>query len=115
MPQNIDNKFIIGIIGSFLLIIGVFSPIISAPIIGTFNYYLNGQGPGVIVLIIAIISLGITYFRKYVWLIITGFGSLGIILYSFFTIQNEVLKLRNRPMKDVRRNHGSLSGHSGGC
>ena len=40
-----------GILGSILLFIGVFAPIISVPIVGNVNYFQNGKGDGVIVTI----------------------------------------------------------------
>jgi len=39
--------------GSILLAFGVFAPLVSIPMLGHLNYFRNGQGDGVIVLILA--------------------------------------------------------------
>ena len=47
----------LGLIGSVVLFIGVFAPIVSVPIMGNINYFQNGQGDGMIILVLAVISL----------------------------------------------------------
>ena len=48
---------------SIILFVGVFTPIVSFPIIGYMNYLQNGRGDGVIVLILAVISLVLVWAR----------------------------------------------------
>jgi len=52
-----DKRQVFGLIGSILLFIGVFTPIISIPIVGNMDYFQNGKGDGTIVLVLAVISL----------------------------------------------------------
>ena len=51
------TKQLLGLIGSIVLFIGVFTPIVSVPIMGNMNLFQNGKGGGTIVLILAVISL----------------------------------------------------------
>ena len=59
----------LGLIGSVALILGVFAPILSLPIVGSVNYFSNGSGDGTIVLLVALISLLLTLRRRYEWLL----------------------------------------------
>ncbi|MGA3209542.1 MAG: hypothetical protein ABSE05_17170 [Syntrophales bacterium] len=79
-----NKKQIIGLIGSAILFMGVFAPVVSLPLIGNQNYFEAGEGRAFIVLIIAVISLIVVIItQKYdAALLFTGIGSLSVILYS---------------------------------
>jgi hypothetical protein len=51
------TRQLIGFLGSALLFLGVFLPIVKLPIVGDLNYFANGRGDGVLVLVLAVISL----------------------------------------------------------
>lgn len=78
---------IIGLIGSAILFVGVFTPIVSIPILGSMNYFQNGRGDGVFILALALISVLVILARKYRGLIITGGLSLGMLIFTFITFQ----------------------------
>jgi hypothetical protein len=72
----------LGWLGVALLVIGVFMPIVSMPIVGSFNYLHNGRGDGVVVLVLAAIS-GLLIFGKFFrGLIVTALVSLAIMCFS---------------------------------
>ena len=78
-----NKKQIIGLIGSAILFMGVFAPVVSLPLIGNQNYFETGEARALIVLILAVISLIVVIItQKYDALLVTGIGSLGVILYS---------------------------------
>lgn len=58
-------KQLLGLIGSIVLFIGVFTPIVSIPLIGEMNYFQNGKGDGTIVLILAVISFILVLAQQY--------------------------------------------------
>jgi hypothetical protein len=60
-----NTKQLLGLIGSIVLFIGVFTPIVSVPIMGNMNYFQNGKGDGTIVLVLAVISLILVLAKKY--------------------------------------------------
>lgn len=68
----------LGLMGSIVLMIGVFAPLANIPIVGSVNYYMNGQGDGVFILGLAIVSLMFAAFdwRKLLWL--TGGASVAL-------------------------------------
>jgi len=77
----------LGLIGSLVLFVGVFTPIISLPIVGNMNYFQNGKGDGVIVLALAIVSLILTLTKRYRGLWFTGIGSLAVMIFTFVNFQ----------------------------
>jgi len=74
-----DRKTL-SIIGSVLLIIGVFLPFIRVPEVMTFAYFAFSQGQSVFVL--GILALLFSILRKYKIVLFIGFASLAIMLES---------------------------------
>jgi hypothetical protein len=86
------RKQTLGLIGSIVLFVGVFTPIISLPIVGSMNYFQNGKGDGVIILGLAIVSLILTLTKRYGGLWFTGLGSLAVMIFTFINFQSRCLK-----------------------
>ena len=78
---------LIGLFGSIILFTGVFTPILSVPIMGNLNYFQNGKGDGTIILILSVISLILVVGKKYKGLWFTGLGSIGVLLFTFINFQ----------------------------
>jgi hypothetical protein len=57
-----------GVLGSLLLIIGVFAPVVKMPVMGTINYLANVAGGGGIVLALAAGALLATVSGRFRWL-----------------------------------------------
>ncbi len=83
-----DRKTIIGLIGSGLLAAGVFMPVLSVPIVGSVNYFRNGQGDGVIALALAGASFILTLTKNHKWLMLTGIFSLGLLSYTLYNLNS---------------------------
>lgn len=83
----ISKKQLLGLLGSVLLFIGVFSPIFSIPVIGSITYFQNGKGGGIFILILAVISLFLVLLEKFNGLWLIGLGSTLILTYSFIDFQ----------------------------
>ena len=79
---------VLALVGSGVLALGVFVPIISVPISGSINYFMNGRGDGTFILILAAVSLVLTLQHKYEWLLTTGVVSLAQLLVTFVRLQN---------------------------
>ncbi len=54
---------------------------------GNLNYFQNGKGDGVIVLVLAIISFILILLKKYKGLWFTGIGSMIIMTFTFINFQ----------------------------
>lgn len=85
---------IIGILGIAIVSIGVFCPIISAPIVGSINYFKNGEGDGTILLIIAGISLLLIYLDRAKYLTHTGAINLLILGYTFYVFTQKKSEMK---------------------
>ena len=86
------TNFVLGLVGSVVLILGVFMPIVRVPIFGSMNYVNNGKGDGVIVLLFALVSLFLVMRNEYQWLFLTGFGVLGTMALTFINISKVLAK-----------------------
>jgi len=90
-----NSRQVLGLLGSILLCIGVFAPIITIPIIkpmslpsvGTLNLLGDGNGDGTIILVLAGISVLFTLVKKFKWLWLTGLCSAAVILLDFLHTQ----------------------------
>jgi hypothetical protein len=100
MPQ----RQILGFIGSLILFVGVFTPILNVPIVGSINYFQNGKGDGVIILVLAVISFFLTLAQKYKALLITGFGSLALLAFTFVNFQLRMSDARAEMERNLANN-----------
>lgn len=78
----------LGLIGTVLLLIGAFAPVISVPIIGSVN--LTQGTDGYIIVGVAVVSGILVLLNKVKWLWGTGLLSLGVIIVDFITIKNKL-------------------------
>lgn len=83
-------KTTLGLIGSMILFVGVFTPIVSMPLVGSMNYFQNGKGGGVLIMIIAIFSLILVLKRRFGGLWFTGITSLLLLAFTFARLQMKI-------------------------
>jgi len=91
-----ETRQTLGLIGSVILFLGVFAPIISVPIIGNINYFQNGKGDGVIIFALSGVSLVLTLTKKYKGLWFTGIASLGILGYTFINFHMKMGEMKEK-------------------
>lgn len=91
-----EKKNLLGLCGSLVLFVGVFTPIVSVPVVGNVNYFQNGHGDGVIILVLAIISLLLTLSKKFGALWFTGLASLGLLLFTFLNLQTRISEMKTQ-------------------
>lgn len=72
-------KQIIGIIGSILLILGVFIPLVKIPLVGGISFYDNSKLEAIIVILIAVISIFLVVAKRYILLWFSGFALLAVV------------------------------------
>jgi hypothetical protein len=99
-----NNRRLLGILGSAILFIGVFMPIVKVPIVGDINYFQNGRGDGVIVLVLAVTSLALVLLRWYRELWITALGSAAILAFTFFNFQAKMSQMNTKMETDLKDN-----------
>ena len=95
---------ILGLVGSLILFIGVFTPIISLPIVGGMNYFQNGKGDGVLILALAVFSVFLTLTKRYRFLLFTGGGSLAILAFTFISFQYRMSQIQSQMKEGLANN-----------
>lgn len=90
-----NAKQLLGLIGSIILFVGVFAPIVSIPIMGNMNYFQNGRGDGTIVMVLAVASFVLVLIKNYKWLWFTGLGCLGVMLFTFINLQSKISQIKS--------------------
>jgi hypothetical protein len=83
-----SKKQIVGLVGSILLAVGVFLPILSVMMISINLFDANVVGK--IVLGLGVISLALTLMKKYAGLWATGVISLGLVVFKLVQFQSEM-------------------------
>ncbi|MBU0656316.1 MAG: hypothetical protein KJ914_14435 [Gammaproteobacteria bacterium] len=89
-----ENRQLFGILGSLILFVGVFAPIVSVPILGSINYFQNGKGDGSLILVLAIISFVLTLTRNYRGLWFTSGATLLVMLITFVNFHSKMDELK---------------------
>jgi hypothetical protein len=96
------KRQLLGIFGSATLFVGVFMPIVKLPFVGEVNYFHNGRGDGVFVLILAVISLVLVLLRWYRELWITSLGSAALLAYTFFNLQSKMNEIESKMQIELK-------------
>lgn len=81
-----DQRFSIGLLGALVLAAGCFTPIVSAPVVGTVTYFSGGSGDGVIALVFAFLAFLIVLMRRYKALLAPALLSGGMLVYDFINV-----------------------------
>ena len=87
------RRQILGIVGSIVLFVGVFVPIVSLPIVGSMNYFQNGNSNGIILLGMAGVSLLATFGKVYRYLWFTGLCSLAVMGFTFYNFLSRMAEM----------------------
>jgi hypothetical protein len=84
-PQQ-RRKLALALAGAALLVIGIFLPIVSMPVVGSINYFNNGRGDGIIVLALAAATVALALAKKFKFVTFAGLATLALITYTLFRL-----------------------------
>ena len=87
---RLSQKQMLGIAGCLITFVGVFMPIISFPSGRDLNYFGNGRGDGVLLLILSVISFVLVLTKLFKWLWFTGGVSFALICFTFTIFQQRL-------------------------
>jgi hypothetical protein len=99
-----STKQLMGLIGSLLLLLGVFCPLVTVPIAGSMNYFQNGEGDGIVIILLALASIGLVLTNNFKPLWITGLSSLGMMAFTFFNFHSKLNQITQQLNKQLARN-----------
>jgi hypothetical protein len=88
--EAMSKRQIIGSIGCVVLLLGVFAPVIRAPVVGGINFINNSRTSGAIVLALAILSYLLIRLRLIPGLWITGLASFAVMIVSFIRVERRL-------------------------
>jgi hypothetical protein len=103
----------LSIVGSLLLLIAPFAPLMSGPIVGRITLFQQGKGDGVILLIAALVALGLSIFGRYGFLWVSGIIGLIDVLamfrYFWFQLPTFLEDYRRQTVGNVFGSIGELT------
>lgn len=102
LPVNYSQ--VSGTAGAALLAIGVFCPVISAPIVGDVNLFKNGEGDGVLILAVAFLSILFILMKKMKLLWYSAGASLIMIGFTFYQFRVRLTELSRDMATDLAGN-----------
>jgi hypothetical protein len=88
--MGITKQQLIGLLGSLLLLIGVFLPVLSVPIMGSISLLNNGRSDGTIILGLAIASSALIFMHKIKLLWATGGISIALLSYDLYMVSSKI-------------------------
>jgi hypothetical protein len=91
-----DPKQILGLIGGSLLFLGVSTPIINYPVVGSLNTFQHTCWAGPVLLILAVISIFLSLTGRSNRLWFTGLLGLATVAVTFINIQLDLAALRGK-------------------
>ena len=90
------NDKSLALIGASMLFIGAFLPIVSLPIVGQMNYFQNGRGDGVVIVVLAAIIAGCAATERVRIVLWPGLASLAVLAWTFIRLQNAIGEMREK-------------------
>jgi uncharacterized membrane protein len=72
--------------------------------VGELNYFANGTGDGVFILILAVVSLVLVLLKWYRQLWITSLGSVAISIFTLFNFQLKMSQMKTQLETDLKDN-----------
>lgn len=91
---TLNTRKKLGLAGSILLLCGVFTPIISLPLVGNISLLSNGRDTGIVILILAITSLSLVLSNKYKGLWFTSPLSIIAMFFTFTQFKDAINLLK---------------------
>ena len=98
------RKLTLALAGAALLVVGVFLPIVSMPIVGSINYFNNGRGDSIVVLALAAAAAALALTRKFRLVIVAGLASLALVTYTLFRLISGISSARAEMEKSMAGN-----------
>lgn len=98
---KINIAQLIGFLGVGLLLLGIFCPIVSLPVVGTLSYFRNGSEEGIALLGLSIASIFCLIRRKFAWLYGTGLWALVLVVAPFLHLQNKLIEIKSEANREL--------------
>ena len=104
-----ESRQVVALTGAFVLFIGVFTPVVSVPTVGYMNYFQTAKVDGVVILGLATLSVLLLLAKQYRGLWFTGMASLGVLAFTFISLQIRISEIKDNLGVELAGNHSGLS------
>jgi len=102
--MEFTKQQLIGFLGALVLLIGVFLPILSAPILGSISLLNNGKSDGLIVCALTILSFILIFFNQLRLLWLTGGLSFVLISFDLYMVTNKISQTKAEVAEKLQGN-----------
>ena len=85
----------LAVTAAILLIVGVFSPIVSFSFVGDVDFFRAGYGDGYILLIMAVASLALAVTGRWKQVLVPALGGLAVTVWTFLGVQDTIAEARS--------------------
>ena len=100
----------LAVMAAVLLLVGVFSPIVSFSFVGDVDFFRSGYGDGYILLLMAAAALALAVTGRWKQVIVPALGSLAVILWTFLGVQETISEARSGGSPELAGNpHAGLA------
>jgi hypothetical protein len=107
--RSIATDVVIILIGSVLVVLGSFAPIVHVPVIGEVNYFGRGSGDGLFAIGLAVIAAVLALAGRPRWALVPGILELALITFTFVNLYTRLsdlgpatdTQLAGNPFKEV--------------
>lgn len=101
---NLDVVQLMGFVGIAITILGIFSPILTAPVVGTVNYFKNGAEEAIILIILTALSTFLLARKHYSWLYGSSVWALFLVGGTFWYYQSLISDLKASTDRELAGN-----------
>ena len=100
----------LAVTAAILLLVGIFSPIVSFSFVGDVDFFRSGYGDGYILLLMTAASLALAVTGRWKQVIVPALGSLAVILWTFLGVQETISDARSGGSPELAGNpHAGLA------
>ena len=89
-----ENGRTLGLIGSLLLLAGLFLPLFGVPVLGAITFYANAPMQALIVGALALASAAVAAAGHLRWLVATGLGAFGVMAATYVRARASLERMR---------------------
>lgn len=100
--MELFQRQVIGFLSCALIILGIFAPVVSLPVIGSLSYFRIGQSDCVILLILVAVSGILIFSKRLQGLWLTGTASIAIILFTLVDLTAHIEATRVAFERDMQ-------------
>lgn len=101
---NLDVVHLIGFVGIAITILGIFSPILTAPIVGTVNYFKNGSEEAITLIVLSALSAFLLAKKHYSWLYGSSVWAFLLVSGTFWYYQSLISDLKASTDRELAGN-----------